>query len=152
VSPDSVRAELAVKAPDLEIVSGKESTATVEEAASVHGVAPGQIAKTLCVQVGERVVLVVLPGTGRLDNKRTKAALGGKPRFLDAETVMARTSHPVGGVCPFGLPEVLPVYCDVGLRAFETVIPAAGAVNASVILTPERLGELTGAEWVDVVQ
>ena len=43
--------------------------------------------------------------------------------MLDAETVQALTSHPVGGVCPFGLATPLPVYCDLSLQAFDEVVP-----------------------------
>jgi prolyl-tRNA editing enzyme YbaK/EbsC (Cys-tRNA(Pro) deacylase) len=70
--------------------------------------------------------------------------------MLNAEQVLAVTSHPVGGVCPFGLPSALPVYCDISLRRFEEVVPAAGSTNAAVKITTERLAELTNATWVDV--
>ena len=33
-----------------------------------------------------------------------------------------------------------------------TLFPAGGAPNAAIRITPERLAELTHAEWVDVVQ
>ena len=58
--------------------------------------------------------------------------------MLDAEEVVAVTSHPVGGVCPFGLPARLPVYCDVSLKPFDEVVPAAGATNAAVRLSPDN--------------
>ena len=61
------------------------------------------------------------------------------------------TGHPVGGVCPFGLARPLRVFCDVSLRDFDVVYPAAGAPDAAVRLTPDRLSLLTNAEWVDVV-
>jgi prolyl-tRNA editing enzyme YbaK/EbsC (Cys-tRNA(Pro) deacylase) len=70
--------------------------------------------------------------------------------MLWPEEVLAATGHPVGGVCPFGLPGPLPVFCDLSLRGFETVVPAAGATNEAVRLTPDRLAEITGAEWVDL--
>ena len=60
------------------------------------------------------------------------------------------TGHPIGGVCPFGLPSGLPVYCDVSLRRFKEVVPAAGSTNAAVKIATERLAALTGATWVDV--
>lgn len=60
------------------------------------------------------------------------------------------TGHPVGGVCPFGLVSPLPIYCDISLRAFATVFPAAGSRTTSVELTPERLAALTKASWVDI--
>ncbi|TGR68426.1 YbaK/EbsC family protein, partial [Mesorhizobium sp. M2D.F.Ca.ET.223.01.1.1] len=71
---------------------------------------------------------------------------------LGAEEVLAATSHPPGGVCPFGLPGPLPIYCDVSLRPFDEVVPAAGATNAAVRITPQRMAELVGAVWVDVCQ
>jgi prolyl-tRNA editing enzyme YbaK/EbsC (Cys-tRNA(Pro) deacylase) len=116
------------------------------------GVEPGQIAKTLSVRVGDRVVLVVTKGTARLDNKKARDALGGKPRMLGADEVVALTGHPVGGVCPFGLATPLQVYCDVSLKEFAEVWPAAGSVNSSVRMSPARMAELTGASWVDVCQ
>lgn len=152
MSLESVRAELARLAPDLTIVDDGRSTATVLEAAAVHGVAPDQIAKTLCVEAGGRIALVVMAGTAKLDNRRAREVLGGKPRFLGAEAVMDATSHPVGGVCPFGLPSPLPIYCDLSLQAFGEIIPAAGAVTASIRLSPSRLIALTGGVWVNVRQ
>jgi hypothetical protein len=32
------------------------------------------------------------------------------------------------------------------------VWPAAGSINSSVCVTPDRMAELTGATWVDVSQ
>jgi len=148
----SVKDFLAAKAPDLEIIELGESTATVELAARGHGVLPAQIAKTLCLRVGEQALLVVTRGDARLDNKKVKAAFGGKARMPEAEEVVALTGHPVGGVCPFGLANPLPVYCDVSLQAFDEVIPAAGSTHSALRIAPSRLAELVEAKWVDVSQ
>lgn len=126
------------------------SSATVALAAEAHGVEPQQIAKTICLRAGETTMLIVAGGTARLDNRKFRDRFGAKARMLDADEVLETTSHPVGGVCPFGLPRPLPVYCDTSLRRFDEVVPAAGATNAAVRLSPERLASLTGAEWVDV--
>jgi prolyl-tRNA editing enzyme YbaK/EbsC (Cys-tRNA(Pro) deacylase) len=150
VSLDSVRAFLAGKAPDIAIIDQGASTATVNEAALALGVEPGQIAKTLSIRIGDAVMLIVARGDARLDNRKTKDALGGRPRMLGAEEVEALTGHPVGGVCPFGLATPLPIYCDISLRDFGEVFPAAGSRTASVRLTPARLAELVDATWVDV--
>ena len=150
MSYESVRDDLARRAPDLSIIQAEQSTATVIEAAAALGVTPGRIAKTLALRVNERVVLVVARGDARLDNQKTKAALGGKPRMLDAEQTLAVTGHPVGGVSPFGLPTPLPVYCDVSLRAFATVFPAAGSRNSSVEVATDRLALLLDAKWIDI--
>ena len=152
MSLESVRAFLAENAPDISIIELESSTATVAQAAEGHGVQPAQIAKTLSLRVGERNLLVVTRGDARLDNRKAKAAFGGKPRMLSAEEVVAVTGHPVGGVCPFGLATPLAVYCDVSLKAFDEVVPAAGSTHSAVRIDPLRMAELVDAEWVDVCQ
>jgi len=150
MSLDSVRAFLAEHAPDIAIVETDDRSATVDEAARAHGVEPRQIAKTLSLRVNGRAFLLVAPGDARLDNRKAKAAFGGKVSMLSADEVVAATGHPVGGVCPFGLATPLPIYCDVSLRRLEEVVPAAGAVNAALRIDPLRMAELTAALWVDV--
>lgn len=152
MSLESVRAFFAEHAPDIAVIETAESSATVALAAAAHGVEPARIAKTLSLRIGERVVLVVARGDARLDNRKARAALGGKPRMLDADEVVALTGHPVGGVCPFGLATPLPVFCDVSLRAFDEVVPAAGSTRSAVRIAPDRMAALTGAEWVDVCE
>jgi prolyl-tRNA editing enzyme YbaK/EbsC (Cys-tRNA(Pro) deacylase) len=152
MSLDSVRAFLAIHAHDIAVIETQASSATVDLAAAAHGVEPARIAKTLSLRIGERVVLLVAAGTARLDNRKAKAVFGGKPRMLDATEVAAVTGHPVGGVCPFGLSQPLPVYCDVSLRAFDEVVPAAGSAQSAIRISPARMAALTNAEWVDVCQ
>lgn len=152
MSLESVRAFFAEHAPDITVIVTPESSATVPLAAAAHGVEPGQIAKTLSLRIGDEVVLVVTRGDARLDNRKAKAALGGKPRMLGQEEVEALTGHPVGGVCPFGLATPLKVYCDISLKAFDIVVPAAGSTHSALRIAPERMAELTRAEWVDACQ
>jgi prolyl-tRNA editing enzyme YbaK/EbsC (Cys-tRNA(Pro) deacylase) len=152
MSLESVRAFFADHAPEIGVIVSDKSSATVALAAEAFGVEPARIAKTLSLRVGDRVVLVVTKGTARLDNKKAKAALGAKPRMLGADEVVALTGHPVGGVCPFGLATPLQVYCDISLRPFDEVVPAAGSVHSAVRISPQRMAELTGAQWVDVCE
>jgi prolyl-tRNA editing enzyme YbaK/EbsC (Cys-tRNA(Pro) deacylase) len=98
------------------------------------------------------VVLLVTSGTARMDNRKVKALLGGKPKMLGLDEVAAITGHEVGGVCPFGLKAPLPIYCDVSLKAFDEVVPAAGSIHSAVRIAPSRMAELVGAEWVDVCE
>ncbi len=87
-----------------------------------------------------------------MDNKKVKAQFGGKPKMLGLDEVAEITGHEVGGVCPFGLKTPLPVYCDVSLKAFDVVVPAAGSTHSAVRIAPARMAELTSAEWVDVCE
>jgi prolyl-tRNA editing enzyme YbaK/EbsC (Cys-tRNA(Pro) deacylase) len=50
------------------------------------------------------------------------------------------------------LPHALKVFADVSLKRFDEVLPAAGATNAAIRITPEHLAQLVKAEWVDVAQ
>ncbi len=152
MSLQSVRAFLAERAPDIEILEATTSTATVALAAAAHGVEPARIAKTLSLRLGDEVILIVMSGTARLDNRKFKDRFGAKAKMLGAEEVLAATSHPVGGVCPFGLPRPLRVYADVSLRGFGEMVPAAGDTHAAIRISPDRLVHLTAAEWVDVAQ
>ena len=152
MSLESVRAFFASHAPDIAIIELQTSTATVALAAEAHGVEPGQIAKTLAFRIGEQELLVVARGDARMDNRKLKERFGGKAKMLDADTVVALTGHPVGGVCPFGLATDLPVYCDRSLLAYEEVLPAAGAIHSAVRISPQHMAELVGAEWVDLCQ
>jgi prolyl-tRNA editing enzyme YbaK/EbsC (Cys-tRNA(Pro) deacylase) len=152
MSLDSVKAFLATRAPDIAVIELPASTATVTLAAEAHGVEPGRIAKTLSLRIGDDVVLLVTRGDARLDNQKFKATFRVKPKMLEAAEVEAATGHPVGGVSPFGLSRPLRVYCDVSLKDFDEVLPAAGAINSAVRIRPERLAVLTSAEWVDVTR
>ena len=152
MSLESVRGFFAEKAPDIAVIESPISSATVALAAEAYGVEPGRIAKTLLLRIGERVVLIVASGTARMDNKKAKAYFGGKPKMLGVHEVAEITGHDVGGVCPFGLKAPLPVYCDVSLKAFDEVVPAAGSTHSAVRIAPSRMAELTAAEWVDVCE
>ena len=150
MSLESVRAFFATHAPEFSVIESDKSSATVALAAEAFGVTPSEIAKTLSLRVGDKILLVVTCGTARLDNKKARALFGGKPRMLNAEEALEATGHPVGGICPFGLKTPLQVYCDVSLKDFAEVVPAAGSVYSAVRISPARMAELTRAEWVDV--
>src|SRR5271165_2285071 len=152
MSLESVRAFFADKAPDIAVIESPLSSATVALAAEAYGVEPARIAKTLSLRIGERVILIVASGTARMDNKKVKALFGGKPKMLGLEEVAGITGHEVGGVCPFGLKAPLAVYCDVSLKAFDIVVPAAGSTHSAVRIAPARMAKLVGAEWVDVCE
>ena len=152
MSVASVKAHFEALSIDIPILETAENTATVALAAAAHGVEPGRIAKTLAFELHDRrVVLLVARGDARIDNAKFKTALG-KGKMLSPDVVAEITGHPVGGVCPFGLPQPMPVYCDVSLQDFDEVVPAAGSTHSAVRIAPNRMAELVEAQWVDVCQ
>lgn len=136
-----------------EIILLEESSATVELAAKALGRSPGEIAKTLAMELkdGTHFVLVVM-GTARIDNQKYKARFACKAKMLSFEETLAVTGHPVGGVCPFGLPDDVAVYLDESLKKYELIFPAAGSGNSAVGFEPEDLRRVTKATWVDVTK
>jgi prolyl-tRNA editing enzyme YbaK/EbsC (Cys-tRNA(Pro) deacylase) len=150
MSRESVKAWLAANAPDLRLIEVEESTATVDTAAKALGVEPGRIAKTLAIRAGDHLFLLCTRGDSRLDNRKCKDEFGARPRMLGPEETLEVTGHPVGGVCPFGLEQPLPVYLDVSLKAFDVVYPAGGSLTTSVEVTTERLFDLVAERWVDL--
>lgn len=150
MSLQSVKAWLAQHAPDLRLIEVEDSTATVDTAAKALGVQPGRIAKTLAIRAGGHLFLLCTRGDGRLDNRKCKDEFGARPRMLGPEETLEVTGHPVGGVCPFGLKQPLPVYLDASLKAFDVVYPAGGSLNTSVEVATERLFDLVAERWVDL--
>lgn len=150
MSVESVKRYFLEKNLPYEVREFEASTETVELAAQALGVEPALIAKTLAFKMKDRNILVVTKGDARIDNKKFKQQFQGKGKMLSPEEVIDWTGHPVGGVCPFGLKNDIPIYLDESLKAFETVYPAAGSRNSCVEITPDDLCTITDAQWVDV--
>ncbi|HWQ79482.1 MAG TPA: YbaK/EbsC family protein [Anaerovoracaceae bacterium] len=131
----------------------KESSATVELAAKALGREPGEIAKSLALKLkDDRVIILVVCGTARIDNRRYKDTFYCKAQMLSFEETLEATGHPVGGVCPFALPEGVTVYLDESLKRYSEVYPAAGTGNSAVQFTIPELERATNGTWVHVTQ
>jgi len=128
------------------------SSATVELAAGAVGTIPAKIAKTLSFQQKEGGgFLVVTAGDAKIDNVKFKNHFHTKAKMLTPTEVLELTGHAVGGVCPFGLDNPVPVYLDISLKRFTTVFPACGSGNSAIALDCETLFKLAnGQSWVDV--
>ena len=128
------------------------SSATVELAAQALGVEGARIAKTLSFKTqDDGCMLILAAGDARIDNRKFKDKFHLKAKMLTADEVLEMVGHPVGGVCPFGINEGIPVYLDESLKRFVTVFPAVGSGNSAIELNLEELFEYSKAlEWIDV--
>lgn len=129
-----------------------QSTATVQLAAQALCVPPERIAKTLALQLKNSFIVIVFAGTSRIDNQKYKKQFGVKPKMISHSDTLEHIGHPVGGVCPFALPDNIAVYLDESLLAFDYIYPAAGTDNSAVKMTPQELQQVTSATWVHVSQ
>ena len=132
------------------IIEFDTSSATVALAAAALGCDPARIAKSLAVLSGGRPMVIVAAGDARLHNGMFREAFGTRPDMMTPEEAHRHTGYRVGGVCPFALPEGLPVYLDASLARFDRVYPAAGTHNSCVDLSTEELARVLGGAWIRV--
>ncbi|MEG0284226.1 MAG: YbaK/EbsC family protein [Erysipelotrichales bacterium] len=130
------------------------SSATVSKAAEALGTQEERIAKTLAFVGKDNDFLVVMAGDAKVDNKKFKNNFKLKAKMMDADGVLEKTGHPVGGVCPFALNDKsLVVYLDQSLKRFETVFPACGSLDSAIELDLSELQVHSQFEsWVDVAK
>ena len=151
MSIEIVREYLKQFQADERIMEFETSSATVELAAEAVGCIPARIAKTLSFYTEDGCLLIVTAGDAKIDNSKFKQFFGRKAKMLSAEDVTAMTNHAIGGVCPFGVPDSVPVYLDKSMQRFETVFPAAGSSNSAIELSIEELEKYSNyTAWVDV--
>ena len=107
--------------------------------------------QTLSLQADGVPILIVAAGDAKIDNPKYKVQFGTKAKMLTPEETEQQIGHAVGGVCPFGIKDGIPVYLDVSLKRFDTVFPACGSSNSAIELTIPELEQYTAyTAWVDV--
>lgn len=153
-SRERVGTFLSERGLDGGLVETEHSTKTAAEAAAVAGCELGQIVKSLLLVVGDEPVLALVAGDRRADLGAVadEVAPGEtvKTSMAPAELVREVTGYAIGGVCPFDLPDSLPVIIDTSLRRFDALYPAAGTPRGFVRITLDDLTGIVGDRWADI--
>jgi prolyl-tRNA editing enzyme YbaK/EbsC (Cys-tRNA(Pro) deacylase) len=128
------------------------STRTASDAAESIGCTVGQIAKSLVFREGGtgEAILVVASGVNRVDAAKVRAAASLDLKRADGNFVKDRTGFAIGGIPPVAHAAPLRTVLDQDLRQYAEIWAAAGTPHAVFRLTPERLGALTGGQWIDL--
>jgi Cys-tRNA(Pro)/Cys-tRNA(Cys) deacylase len=122
-----------------------------DEAATVLGIEPRRIFKTLIASIDGRLACAVVPVAARLDLKALAGAVGGKRASMaEAAAAQRATGYVVGGISPLGQKSRLPVVVDVSAQEFPTVFVSAGKRGLQVELAPADLVKLTSATWAPI--
>lgn len=146
-----VKSYLAKFGLDNDIIEVNDSSATVHDAAISLNTDEDRIAKSLSFLVGEDVVVIVVSGRSKIDNHKYKAFFHKKAKMIPFDDVEKLTTHPVGGVCPFDLPENVQVYLDNSLKKYDTVFPACGSPNSAIEISIDNLEKTSNYKsWIDV--
>ena len=117
-----------------------------EALAAASAIEPERVFKTLVAEVDGRLVVGVVPVTGKLDLKALATAVGGKKAALaDAALAERRTGYVVGGISPVGQKTSHPTVVDETAELWDTVFVSGGRRGLDLELAPADLVKMTGA-------
>jgi len=117
-----------------------------------YNVSPGQAANAIIV-IGKTTPLrhacCLVLATCKLDvNKKVAHLLGVKRcSFATAEQTIEVTGMEIGGVTPFGLPD-MPVYIDSRVMEQEKVVIGGGNRSSKLLLPPSEIARIINAQVV----
>ncbi|MBH0115890.1 Cys-tRNA(Pro) deacylase [Salinibacterium sp. NG253] len=110
------------------------------EAATVLGVDPEQVFKTLMTMVDDEMVVAVVPVSGKLDLKALASAVGGKKASMaDPAIAQRRTGYVLGGISPLGQRTAHRTVIDETVELFDTVFVSGGTRGFDIELMPRDL-------------
>lgn len=116
------------------------------EAASVLGVEPDRVFKTLITEVDGALTVAIVPVSGRLDLGALASAVSGKRATMaDPALAQRKTGYVLGGISPIGQKTALRTVLDETAELFDTVFVSGGRRGFDVELTPADLVRVTGA-------
>ena len=121
------------------------------EAADVLGLDPDQVFKTLMADVDGRLVVAIVPVSGKLDLKALAAAVGGKKaEMADPKLAEKRTGYVVGGISPIGQKIAHETVLDEIAELYDTVYVSGGRRGFDIELTPADLVRATNAVVAEI--
>lgn len=123
------------------------------EAASALGVDPDQVFKTLVAEVDGRLVVGVVPVSGRLDLKALATAVEGKKATMASpELAERRTGYVVGGISPLGQRTQHETVIDETVELWDVVYVSGGRRGLDLGLAPADLIRATHAHLADIAR
>jgi Cys-tRNA(Pro)/Cys-tRNA(Cys) deacylase len=118
-----------------------------EEAASVLGVDPDRVFKTLLADADGSLVVGIVPVSGKLDLKALAAAVGAKKASMaDPAVASRRTGYVIGGISPIGQKTRLHAVLDETAELFDTVFVSGGRRGFDIELAPADLVRAVAAD------
>lgn len=121
-------------------------------AAHAIGMPEEQVFKTLVAR-GERTGIHVfcIPVCLELDLKKAAKAAGDKNmELVPVKELLSLTGYIRGGCSPVGMKKKYPTHFDESCLLFDEIAVSAGARGHQMILPPEQLAALVGAETADL--
>lgn len=116
------------------------------EAATVLGIDPARVFKTLMADVAGPLAVAIVPVNGTLDLKALAQALGHKKAAMaDPAAAQRRTGYVLGGISPLGQRQQSPTVLDESALKHGTIFVSGGRRGFDIELSPRDLITLTTA-------
>lgn len=123
-------------------------------AAQALGKPAEEVFKTLVAR-GERTGISVfcIPVCCTLDLKKAAKAAGDKRvELVPVKELLGLTGYIRGGCSPVGMKKKYPTFLDETCLLWETIAVSAGARGHQMLVPPEPLAALIGAEFADLIE
>jgi Cys-tRNA(Pro)/Cys-tRNA(Cys) deacylase len=135
----------------------KEYEVDEDDLSAVHvakliGIHPDKIYKTLVMKGQKDPYLVaVIPGNAQLNLKKIAKVSGNKNcEMLPVKDLLAVTGYIRGGCSPIGMKKQFPVFIEETATLEEKIIISAGKRGLQIIINPNELALVTGAQFADI--
>lgn len=122
-------------------------------AAHAIGFPPEQVFKTLVVRGAKTGIHVFcIPVCCELDLRKAAVAAGDKNvALVPVKELLALTGYIRGGCSPVGMKKRYPIHIEETCMLFEKIAVSAGERGHQMILNPEALANLVGADLCSVI-
>ena len=122
-------------------------------AANAIGFPPEQVFKTLVVRGAKTGIHVFcIPVCCELDLRKAAVAAGDKNvALVPVKDLLALTGYIRGGCSPVGMKKRYPTHIEETCMLFEKIAVSAGERGHQMILNPEALANLVGADLCSVI-
>ena len=122
-------------------------------AANAIGFPPEQVYKTLVVRGAKTGIHVFcIPVCCELDLKKAAAAAGDKNvALVPVKELLSLTGYIRGGCSPVGMKKRYPTHFEESCLLFDKIAVSAGERGHQMIVDPEALAALVGADYCNVI-
>jgi Cys-tRNA(Pro)/Cys-tRNA(Cys) deacylase len=143
-------ADAAARGLAVEVVE-RPAANSLQEAAALLGIEPGDIVKTLVVKRHDGdFVLALVPGGRSIAWKKLRTVVGvNKLSMPDAATALEASGYERGTITPIGTRTPLPVYADERIVG-QRIALGAGRHGASAFVDADALITAYGAVVADI--
>ena len=149
---DHVRAAAAARGLEIELRE-RPAAKSLAEAASLLGLQPEDIVKTLVVKrADDTYLLALIPGDLAISWPKLRAVVGvNKLQLPDPSLALAATGYERGTITPIGASTEWPVYADASITG-RRIAMGAGAHGYSLFVDADALIAAYGATVADISQ